>query len=194
MFIFCLFFFSFSFSFIKKMHFIQFFYFLFSFVMAQELLYEPNAPDYKSNSASQSLFDKLAPDPSLSTFMDVLTQVEDVFNLMNHTNDDNSQLYTVFCPVNSAFRNELDIYTRSHLDDFLRNHIVPNIKIDSDSLAQTDSLHTLFPGQLIPVRYDSSSQKIILNEHTVVDTSHPIEAINGIAYKIDHLLRPNMNK
>ncbi|KAG1593045.1 hypothetical protein G6F47_009237 [Rhizopus delemar] len=145
--------------------------------MAQELLYEPNAPDYKSNSASQSLFDKLAPDPSLSTFMDVLTQVEDVFNLMNHTNDDNSQLYTVFCPVNSAFRNELDIYTRSHLDDFLRNHIVPNIKIDSDSLTQTDSLHTLFPGQSIPVRYDSSSQKIILNSNKGFAKNQPFSTI-----------------
>lgn len=161
--------------------------------MGQELLYEPNAPDYKPTSAcsSQSLFDKLAPDPSLSTFMDVLTQVEDIFQLLNNTNDKENNSFTVFCPVNSAFRNELDVYTREHLDEFLRNHIVPTNKIDPDTLKRIHSpLKTLLPGQIIKVHYHTFSQKTMLNEKAMVDTNHPVEAINGIAYKIDHLLRP----
>ncbi|CAO3638709.1 unnamed protein product [Mucor hiemalis] len=161
-------------------------------VMGQKLLYEPDAPDYKPSSpscASQSLFDKLAPDPSLSTFMDVLTQVEDIFALLNSTEEDTS--FTVFCPVNSAFRNELNVYTREHLEEFLRNHIVPTNKIDPDTLKRLRSpLKTLLPGQTIEVTHHFLSHKTMLNNHAMVDTLHPVEAASGIAYKIDHLLRP----
>lgn len=163
---------------------------LYPLVIAQRLLYEPSAIDYKSNSEGQSLFDKLAPDPSLSTFMDALTQVEDIFNLLNHTDTDNNQVYTVFCPVNSAFKKELDVYTRSHLEAFLRNHIVPNVKLDPNSLNKAHSLDTLLPGQSISVKYHFFSKRTVLNKNANVDINHPVEAINGIAYKIDHLLRP----
>ncbi|CAO3699745.1 unnamed protein product [Rhizopus stolonifer] len=173
---------------------VQFFCFSLLIVsgMAQKLLYEPNAPDYKSNSASQSLFDKIAPDPSLSTFMDVLTQSSDIFNLLNHTDTDQNILFTVFCPVNSAFRNELDVYTRNHLIDFLKNHIVPNNKMDPDTLAEMDSFGTLLDGQKISVKYHMITKRIVLNDKAEVDTDHSVEAINGIAYKIDHLLRPTI--
>jgi uncharacterized surface protein with fasciclin (FAS1) repeats len=155
-----------------------------------KLLYEPNTPDYRLQSNKQSLFDKLAPDPSLSTFMDVLTQQEDIFHLLNST-DDNNNVLTVFCPVNSAFRNELDVYTRDHLNDFLRNHIVPNAKLDPEMLRSTRKpLDTLLQGQQIQVRYHYFSRKLVLNNHATVDTAHSVQAINGIAYKIDHLLRP----
>jgi uncharacterized surface protein with fasciclin (FAS1) repeats len=155
-----------------------------------KLLYEPNAPDYRLQSNKQSLFDKLAPDPALSTFMDVLTQQEDIFNLLNNTNE-NSDVFTVFCPVNSAFRNELDVHTRDHLNDFLRNHIVPNAKLDPETLRYTRSpLGTMLDGQPIRVKYHYFSRKTVLNGHATVDTAHPVQAINGIAYKIDHLLRP----
>ncbi|KAI8071964.1 FAS1 domain-containing protein [Thamnidium elegans] len=158
--------------------------------MGEKLLYEPNAPDYKLAYASQSLFDKLAPDPSLSTFMDVLTQVDDIFRLLNNTNNQNQQ-FTVFCPVNSAFRNELDVYTRAHLEEFLQNHVVPNNKIDPETLKHIHSpLKTLLPGQTIKVKHHFFSQRTMLNDHAMVDTSHTVEAVNGIAYKIDHLLRP----
>ncbi|KAG0741338.1 hypothetical protein G6F57_008494 [Rhizopus arrhizus] len=133
---------------------------------------------------------QLAPDPSLSTFMDALTQVEDIFNLLNHTDTDNNQVYTVFCPVNSAFKKELDLYTRSHLGAFLRNHIVPNVKLDPNSLNKAHSLDTLLPGQSISVRYHFLSKRTVLNKNANVDINHSVEAINGIAYKIDHLLRP----
>lgn len=154
-----------------------------------KLLHEPNAPDYRSQSTKQSLFDKLAPDPSLSTFMDVLTQQEDIFKLLNNTNE-NADVFTVFCPVNAAFRNELDVYTRDHLNDFLRNHIVPNANLDPKTLASTRKpLDTLLGGEQIHVKYRYFSQKVVLNNHATVDTAHPVNAINGIAYKIDHLLR-----
>lgn len=159
--------------------------------MGERLLYEQNAPDYKASFASQSLFDKLAPDPSLSTFMDVLTQEKDIFELLNNTNNQHNQQFTVFCPVNSAFRNELDVYTRAHLEEFLKNHIVPNNKIDPEALKHVHSpLKTLLPGQTIKVKHHLLSQKTILNEHAMVDTKHSVQAVNGIAYKIDHLLRP----
>ncbi|GAA5816033.1 hypothetical protein MFLAVUS_009555 [Mucor flavus] len=155
-----------------------------------KLLYEPNAPDYKASFASQSLFDKLAPDPSLSTFMDVLTQVDDIFRMLNNS-DNQSQQFTVFCPVNSAFRNELDVYTRAHLDEFLRNHVVPNNKLDPETLKRVHApLKTLLRGQTITVKHHFFSQRTVLNERAMVDTKHAVEAVNGIAYKIDHLLRP----
>lgn len=156
-------------------------------VFSQKLFYEPSVPDYRASSVNQSLFDKLAPDSSLSTFMDVLTQIEDIFNLLNHTDITNDQQFTVFCPVNNAFREELDIYTRSHLRDFLRNHIVLG-KLDPEALAKTHSVDTLLPGQTISIKYHFFSKKTILNGHAVVDTN--VEAVNGIAYKINHLLRP----
>lgn len=177
-----------------KLHCILFFVFISTaaMVMGQKLLYEPDAPDYRptsSSCASQSLFDKLAPDPSLSTFMDVLTQIEDILGLLNSTEGESS--FTVFCPVNSAFRNELDVYTREHLEDFLKNHIVPTNKIDPDTLKRVRSpLKTLLPGQSIKVTHHFLSHRTMLNNHAMVDTVHPIEAANGIAYKIDHLLRP----
>lgn len=161
--------------------------------MAERLLYEPNAPDYRPTSldcSSQSLFDKLAPDPSLSTFMDVLTQVDDIFKLLNNTNEENNSV-TIFCPVNSAFKNELDVYTREHLEDFLRNHIVPTSKIDPATLKRIHSpLKTMLAGKTIHVEHHFFSHKTILNNHAMVDTTHYVEAINGFAYKIDHLLRP----
>ncbi|KAL9559186.1 hypothetical protein PS6_000897 [Mucor atramentarius] len=156
----------------------------------QHLLYEPNAPDYRASCSQQSLFDKLAPDPALSTFMDVLTQVDDIFKLLNNTDNTQDNQFTVFCPVNSAFRNELDVYTRDHLDAFLRNHIIPNSKIDADTLKRLHSpLQTMLPGETIKVKYHFFSKRIMLNDHAMVDTN-AIEAINGIAYKINHLLRP----
>ncbi|KAK4515387.1 uncharacterized protein ATC70_010332 [Mucor velutinosus] len=168
--------------------------FLLSFLVAmsqqQRLLYEPNAPDYRASCFQQSLFDKLAPDPALSTFMDVLTQVDDIFKLLNNTDNAQDNQFTVFCPVNSAFQNELDVYTRDHLDDFLRNHIIPNSKIDADTLKRLHSpLQTMLPGETIKVKYYFFSKRIVLNDHAIVDTD-AIEAINGIAYKINHLLRP----
>ena len=156
----------------------------------QHLLYEPNAPDYKTACSQQSLFDKLAPDPALSTFMDVLTQVDDIFQLINNTDNTKDNQFTVFCPVNSAFRNELDVYTRGHLDEFLRNHIIPNNKIDAETLKRLHSpLQTMLKGETIKVKYHYFSKRIILNDQAIVDTN-AIEAVNGIAYKINHLLRP----
>ncbi|KAL9550342.1 hypothetical protein MBANPS3_004770 [Mucor bainieri] len=151
-------------------------FFLLSFVVAmsqqQHLLYEPNAPDYRASCSQQSLFDKLAPDPALSTFMDVLTQVDDIFKLLNNTDNAQDNQFTVFCPVNSAFRNELDV------------------KIDADTLKRLHSpLQTMLPGETIKVKYHFFSKRIMLNDHAMVDTN-AIEAINGIAYKINHLLRP----
>ncbi|KAI9477823.1 MAG: FAS1 domain-containing protein [Benjaminiella poitrasii] len=157
---------------------------------AQRLLYEP---DYRTQANQQSLFDKLAPDPALSTFMDALTQVDDILQLLNST-ERNHEEYTVFCPINSAFFNRS--LWRAYggpddLDAFLRKHIVPRQKLSPSDLskARQQQFPTLLDGQTIQVRYHIWSQRVVLNEHAqVVNLKHPVEAINGIAYKIDHLL------
>lgn len=194
-----------------------FIFFLFSLLLfttitmateEEKLLYEANAPDYKPSfpldphhqtankqqyTPQQSLFDKIAPDPTLSTFMDVLTQNEDIFQLLNDSSTQGREtVYTVFCPVNTAFRNDLDIYTREHLKEFLMNHIVPMDKIlDPKTLQHTTKpLKTMLKGQEIQVSHHFFSKKTLLNDHAVVDITHYVQAVNGIAYKIDHLLRP----
>ncbi|KAG0170105.1 hypothetical protein DFQ28_003845 [Apophysomyces sp. BC1034] len=152
------------------------------------LLYEPNAPDYRSSEASQTLFDKLAPEASLSTFMDVLTRVDNVLSLFNSSELD--QPFTVFCPVNSAFRDGMNADMKAHLEEFLRNHIVPSGKMEPGKLQHTQQLETMLNGEVIQVKHHFFTQKTVLNDYAIVDTNHPIEAINGIAYKIDHVLRP----
>ncbi|KAI8367080.1 FAS1 domain-containing protein [Blakeslea trispora] len=144
------------------------------------LLYEPSAPSYSS---VQSLFDKIAPDPSLSTFLDVLTGEEDIFELLNSTH---SQPLTIFCPVNQAFHDHAKS-TRANLREFLQYHIVP-IHVSPDKLKSADTLKTLFSDKTIRVHYYFFSQRIMLNNIATVDTGNAIEAINGIAYKIDQLL------
>jgi uncharacterized surface protein with fasciclin (FAS1) repeats len=172
-------------------------FFLITFIvngMEQEkLLYEPNAPDYRITSDSpfssnrQSLFDRLAPDAALSTFMDVLTQVDDIFRLFNATTSQNT--FTVFCPVNTAFKSEeFKVYVRDNLETFLKNHIVPSVKLNVDSLKKTHELDTMLPGQKVRVHHHFGH--IVLNGDATVDVRHPVEAVNGMAYKIDRLLRP----
>ncbi|KAI8058690.1 FAS1 domain-containing protein [Gilbertella persicaria] len=152
------------------------------------LLYELNAPDYKKASV-QSLFDKIAPDPSLSTFLDVLTGVEDIFQLINATH---KQELTIFCPINGAFHDHVES-TRENLKEFLQYHIVPSY-IEPDNLKRVDTLKTLLDDETISVSYHFFSQRIVLNDLATVDTVHTIEAVNGIAYKIDHLLlRPTVS-
>lgn len=152
-----------------------------------QLLYEPNAPDYRSSDIiNQSLFDKLAVDPSLSTFMDVLTQVESVLQLVNNSNAE--QPFTLFCPVNSAFRN-LDGKSQRELETFLRNHLVPSEKLDVHRLQHTQELETMLDNVRIRVKYHLFSRRTELNGQALVDTAHPIEAVNGVAYRIDHILR-----
>ncbi|KAI9283393.1 FAS1 domain-containing protein [Sporodiniella umbellata] len=153
--------------------------------MAQKLLYEPNAPDYRSNRESQSLFDRLAPDPSLSTFIDVLNQSEDFFNLFNQSGPE-AVAFTVFCPINSAFRKELDVDTRKDLISFLKYHIVPNQKLDKEALARTTTLNTFLNGQSIQVQ--SADGQVLLAQN--VHLGQSIETAYAIAYKIDHLLHP----
>ncbi|KAF7721731.1 hypothetical protein EC973_004267 [Apophysomyces ossiformis] len=152
------------------------------------LLYEPYAPDYRSSEVSQTLFDKLAPEPSLATFMDVLTQVDDILSLFNNTEPDKP--FTVFCPVNAAFRHGMNAEMKAHLDEFLRNHIVPSGKIEPSNLQHSQQLETMLDGETIQVKHHFFSRQTVLNKDAIVDTTHPIQAINGIAYKIDHVLRP----
>ncbi|KAI8326927.1 hypothetical protein EDC96DRAFT_533408 [Choanephora cucurbitarum] len=125
----------------------------------------------KAENSVQSLFDRIAPDPSLSTFLDVLTGEEDMFQMLNSTH---SQSLTIFCPVNQAFHDHTA--TRANLREFLQYHI------------SMDTLKTLFRDETIRVHYYFFRQKIMLNEMATVDTGHVVEAINGIAYKIDQLL------
>ncbi|KAI9028349.1 FAS1 domain-containing protein [Phycomyces nitens] len=151
-----------------------------------KLLYEPNAPDYRTV-AQQSLFDKLAPDPSLSTFLDILTRVDDIFDMFNNTE---SEPFTVFCPVNSAFGDHANGDIRANLKYFLLNHIVPSGKLDQKDLRHTQKLNTMLEDQTIRVHHHVFLRKTVLNDKATVDTADPIEAINGIAYRIDQVLRP----
>ncbi|CDS05959.1 hypothetical protein LRAMOSA08487 [Lichtheimia ramosa] len=161
--------------------------------MQPKLLYEPNAPDYRSSEiVRQSLFDKLAVDASLSTFMDVLTQVEDVLKMVN--NSEIEQPFTLFCPVNGAFQASMLEWRADNLQDwekFLQQHLVPTAKLDVRHLKKTQQLDTMVEDQPIHVKYHYFRDKTELNNGmATVDTDHPIEATNGIAYKIDAVLRP----
>ncbi|OBZ81797.1 hypothetical protein A0J61_10154 [Choanephora cucurbitarum] len=138
---------------------------------------------YAKDESVQSLFDRIAPDPSLSTFLDVLTGEEDMFQMLNSTR---SQSLTIFCPVNQAFHDHTEP-TRANLREFLQYHIVPDY-LSPDKLKSMDRLKTLFRDETIRVHYYFFRQKIMLNEMATVDTGHAVEAINGIAYKIDQLL------
>lgn len=151
-----------------------------------QLLYEPNAPDYRFSEA-QSLFDKLAVDASLSTFMDALTQVDSVLQLVNNT--DIQQPFTLFCPVNSAFRG-LDGDWRSHLDAILKKHVVPSVELDVEHLQRNQELQTMLESQTIQVHHHFFSRKTELDGIAAVDTDHPIQAANGIAYRVTKVLRP----
>ncbi|ORZ00770.1 hypothetical protein BCR43DRAFT_485759 [Syncephalastrum racemosum] len=144
------------------------------------LLYEPNAPDYTS--AVPSLFDKLAVDPQLSTFMDVLTQVGSVMQLVN--NSELQQPITIFCPVNAAFNHRTTDVAR--LDDFLRRHVVPSADLEPSDLKHSQTLDAM--EGTIRVDYHLFSRKTTLNDIATVDTGHAIHATNGIAYKVDHTL------
>ncbi|KAG2223544.1 hypothetical protein INT45_000864 [Circinella minor] len=155
-----------------------------------QLLYEPNAPDYRC--PEQSLFDKLAVDVSLSTFMSVLTQVESVLKLVN--NSQVEEPFTIFAPINQAFANEMTIFTHQdmevQLEPFLKNHVVTK-KLPVKQLEKTQELKTLLKDETtIQVKYHFLSQRVELNDLAEVDTDHPIIANNGIAYKINKLLRP----
>ncbi|KAI7853047.1 FAS1 domain-containing protein [Circinella umbellata] len=157
-----------------------------------QLLYEPNAPDYRCPEAQQSLFDKLAVDVSLSTFMSVLTQVESVLKMVN--NSQVEEPFTIFAPINQAFANELTIFTHQdmevQLEPFLKNHVVTK-KLTVKQLEKTQELKTLLEDETtIQVKYHFLSQRVELNDLAEVDTDHPIIANNGIAYKINKLLRP----
>ncbi|KAI7866576.1 FAS1 domain-containing protein [Spinellus fusiger] len=144
------------------------------------LLYEPNAPDYRTDTP-QSLFDRLAPETSLSTFLDVLTQVEELFPMFNSTY---TPPFTVFCPVNSAFTHT---YSRDRFKDFLRQHIVPSEKLKSSSLQHSQQLETLLPDHPLYLHHHLFTGKVEINGKAIVDLV-PIEAVNGIAYRIDHIL------
>ncbi|KAI7897726.1 FAS1 domain-containing protein [Cokeromyces recurvatus] len=167
-------------------------FFLYSLLImtttSQTFLYESMSSSYLQTSQRQSLFDKLAPDPALSTFMDVLTQVDDVLQLINSTHD--KTLYTIFCPINSAFQEFRLLYGHDNLDEFLRNHIVPHERLLPSELPSRHVLPTLLDHQTIQVKYHYLSHKVVLNGHAQVDMKHVVEATNGIAYKINHLLRP----
>ncbi|KAI8364708.1 uncharacterized protein BYT42DRAFT_590115 [Radiomyces spectabilis] len=152
-----------------------------------KLLYEPSAPDYRSSAQPQSLFDKLAPDTSLSTFMDVLTQVDSIFALFNNSQID--QPFTVFAPTNAAFRRGMDAEAKHDLERFLRSHIVPSGVLDPEALRKADELNTMLKDETIAVKHHFLSRKTVLNGEAVVDTDQPIRAANGIAYRIDHVLR-----
>ncbi|KAI9488838.1 FAS1 domain-containing protein [Zychaea mexicana] len=163
-----------------------------------QLLYNPNAPDYRCPEIQQSLFDKLAVDASLSTFMSALTQVESVLKLVNDSQLDPP--FTVFAPINSAFTefndNDGDDRMHSNLEAFLRNHMVPSQKLSVEQLQRTQTLDTMLDDKddetktTIQVKYHFFSHRVELNGVAEVDTDHPIMADNGVAYKINKLLRP----
>ncbi|KAI8967256.1 hypothetical protein BDF20DRAFT_901494 [Mycotypha africana] len=172
-------------------------------VMSQKLLYEPNAPDYKTQRMAQSLFDKLAPDPSLSTFMDVLTQVDDIFRLVNHSSSDHAPhdgpaVITMFVPTNAAFRygrqqgSSPMPFMSGHPSDweaFLKYHIVPYA---IETVAKDQQVSTLLgKDEKIDIHYHAWSRRVDLNHGTanVIDHRHPVRAINGVAFKIDRLLK-----
>jgi len=161
----------------------------------KNVLYQENAPDYRlseeEGGSPQSLFDRLPRDPSLSTFLDILMQVDDVFQLVNDPYTEPK--FTLFAPTNAAFKryisqgnNRAVLYAEDGFKNFLLCHIVPHGKYSMKDLERTNTLETAQHGRSIAVEYHWISG-VTLDKKAKVD-SESIEAVNGIAYKIDHVL------
>lgn len=164
---------------------------------SKNLLYQEDAPDYRvsdgQGGSPQSLFDHLPKDPTLSTFMDILMQVDDVLQLVNDPYTEPK--FTLFAPTNSAFQRYMsDSAKRASLDEedgfknFLLCHIVPEGKYSVKDLEKAKSLNTAKAGRKISVE-NHWIFGITLDNTAKVDKDS-IEAVNGIAYKIDHVLEP----
>ncbi|KAH8555238.1 Fasciclin domain-containing protein [Umbelopsis sp. PMI_123] len=160
----------------------------------KKILYQENAPDYRGNDegdSPQSLFDHLPRDPSLSTFLDILMQVDDILQLVNDPYAEPK--FTLFTPTNTAFKkymsegnNRATLYTEDGFKNFLLCHLVPHGKYNIKDLEKSKTLETAATGRTISVEYHWISG-ITLDKKAKVD-SNAIKAINGIAYKIDHVL------
>ncbi|KAI9312018.1 hypothetical protein BX666DRAFT_1866799 [Dichotomocladium elegans] len=155
-----------------------------------QLLYEPNAPDYRSSEVKrQTLFDKLAADVSLSTFMDILLQVESVLQVVNGSSTA-LEPFTLFCPVNAAFR-QSDAFDASaemaEWEAFLRKHLVPFRRLNGQELKHPQQLDALLG--TINVTNDKDDRPLLNHRARVIRIGHPIDAPNGIAYRIDAALQ-----
>ncbi|KAI8576004.1 hypothetical protein K450DRAFT_258898 [Umbelopsis ramanniana AG] len=160
----------------------------------KKILYQEDAPDYRSNGegdSPQSLFDHLPRDPALSTFLDILMQVDDVLQLMNDPYAEPK--FTLFAPTNTAFKayisnsdNRATLYSEDGFKNFLLCHIVPHGKYSIKDLEKAKKLETATSGRSISVHYNWITG-ITLDKKAKVDSNF-IDAMNGIAYKIDHVL------
>jgi uncharacterized surface protein with fasciclin (FAS1) repeats len=160
----------------------------------KKILYQEDAPDYRSNGegdSPQSLFDHLPRDPALSTFLDILMQVDDVLQLLNDPYAEPK--FTLFAPTNTAFKahisnsdNRATLYSEDGFKNFLLCHIVPHGKYSIKDLEKSKKLETATSGRSISVHYNWITG-ITLDKKAKVDSNF-IDAMNGIAYKIDHVL------
>jgi uncharacterized surface protein with fasciclin (FAS1) repeats len=164
---------------------------------SKKMLYQDDAPDYRlsedKGGSPQSLFDHLPRDPALSTFLDILMQVDDVLELVNDPYAEPK--FTLFAPTNAAFQKYLtEKDRRGSLDEedgfknFLLCHIVPEGKYSVQDLENAKSLKTARQGRNISVE-NHWIFGITLDKKAKID-KNAIEAVNGIAYKIDHVLEP----
>jgi len=161
----------------------------------KNVLFQENAPDYRlsdeEGGSPQSLFDRLPRDPSLSTFLDILMQVDDVLQLVNDPYTEPK--FTLFAPTNAAFKkyisdsnNRASLYSEDGFRKFLLCHIVPHGKYSMKDLEKAKKLETAQHGRSISVEYHWIFG-ITLDKKAKVD-SDSIVAVNGIAYKIDNVL------
>jgi uncharacterized surface protein with fasciclin (FAS1) repeats len=161
----------------------------------KKVLFQDNAPDYRlsedEGGSPQSLFDHLPRDPSLSTFLDILMQVDDVLQIVNDPYTEPK--FTLFAPTNAAFQkyishgnNRASLYAEDGFRNFLLCHIVPHGKYTMKDLENAKKLETALHGRTISVEYHWIFG-VTLDKKAKVD-SNAIEAVNGIAYKIDHVL------
>ncbi|RUS22888.1 Fasciclin domain-containing protein [Endogone sp. FLAS-F59071] len=149
--------------------------------------------DYTSPSEDQSLLDLLPRDQTLSTFLDILMQVEDIVKIFSDPTQ-NPPL-TVFAPTNSALKHYFDkeggrviLRDKAKMRDFLQYHIAPVGKVPIAELKKRRSIRTMLRGQELRVGHNFITDKIKLNSHAVVNQKEQTEAVNGVAYRIDAVL------
>lgn len=149
--------------------------------------------DYTSPSEGQSLLDLLPRDQSLSTFLDILMQVEDMVKIFS--DPAYTPLLTVFAPTNDAIKHYFDkeggrVILRDPIKmrEFLQYHIAPVGKVSIDELKKRRHIRTMLRGLELRVGHNILTDKIKLNSHAVVNQKEKTEAENGVTYKIDAVL------
>ncbi|RUP46175.1 FAS1 domain-containing protein [Jimgerdemannia flammicorona] len=151
--------------------------------------------DYSNPSTPQSLLDVLPRDKSLSTFLDVLMRDSDIVKIISNPALDPP--LTLFSPTNAAMKHFLNeeggraiLRNEQKLKEFLQYHIAPAGKMSIKQLKERSDFDTMLAGKKVTVKFHLLRRVLVLNGYCNVNQTEKVEAANGIAHKIDAVLKP----